>query len=197
MTFFTYFPKISYKVSNSTFSSTQPIRDITLRVKIFDTLPQDDPYLYFDYTVKENERPEDVANFYYESVNYTWLVYLSNDIIDPFTQWQKPQYDFNNFIRKKYANSAGNSDPITWAQNTLISNNIIHYRNSSNNDLIVSPDTYIYAQTFNGDFVAGDWEAVRVYDYEMDINESYRNIRLLNEKYAATAEKNLRRLLNE
>lgn len=92
--YFRYFPTITY--------DDQRVTDITRRVKINDTL-MNDPYLFLPYTLNNDDRPEDVAYYYYGDVNKVWLVYLANNIIDPYTQWTLNNEDFEKTIRKKYA----------------------------------------------------------------------------------------------
>lgn len=92
--YFKYFPTIVY--------DEQRVTDITRRVKINDTL-LNNPYLFLPYTVNNDDRPEDVAYYYYGDVNKVWLVYLANNIVDPYTQWVLKNDDFEKTIRKKYA----------------------------------------------------------------------------------------------
>jgi len=194
--YFRNFPKTSYKFANSSFEVSKVISNITLKTVILDKLSQDDPYVYYKYSIEDGERAEDVANFYYDDPFYVWLVYFANDIVDPYTQWPMTYENFSKYFRKKYASNAGSgTDPIAWGQNTLITDNIIHYKNEDTLD-IISKDTYTRAQTFDSDFVAGDWTAVRYFDYELDLNEQKRNILLVNDRYKTTAYENLRRLIN-
>jgi hypothetical protein len=95
--YFRYFPTITY--------DDQVVTDITRRVKINDTL-LNDPFLFLPYTVNNDDRAEDVAYYYYGDVNKVWLVYLANNIIDPYTQWVMNSDNFEKTIRKKYALSA-------------------------------------------------------------------------------------------
>jgi len=95
--YFKYFPTIVY--------DDQQVTDITRRVKINDTL-MNDPYLFLPYTINNDDRPEDVAYYYYGDVNKVWLVYLANNIVDPYTQWVLKNDDFEKTIRKKYELSA-------------------------------------------------------------------------------------------
>lgn len=195
--YFRYFPTTKYDVANSSFSKSELVRNITLKTRIIDQIAVDDPYLFFSYTVAEGERPETIADFYYGSVDFVWLVLMSNNIVDPYNQWPRDFEDFNAYIRKKFASQAGSVDPIEWAQNTTIDTNIVHYKNIATPTVTISADTYTRAQTFNPEFVPAEWTAVRHYEFELEQNEQYRNIQLLNESYAAAAENNLRNLLNE
>lgn len=91
--YFRYFPTIVY--------DDQQVTDITRRVKINDSLVNN-PYLFLPYTINNDDRPEDVAYYYYGDVNKVWLVYLANNIVDPYTQWVLKNEDFEKTIRKKY-----------------------------------------------------------------------------------------------
>lgn len=197
--YFKYFPKTQYKFANSSFTVEKSIQNISLKTIISDSLPQDDPYLYQRYTVKEGERAEDIAEFYYGDMGFVWLVYFANDIIDPYTQWTKSYEDFSAYFRKKYSSQSlpEGTDPMVWGQNTLRTDNIVHWKNNDDETLLLSPNSYTLAQTFDNDFVAGDWTAVRYYDYENDLNEEMRNIILVNDIYSTRVRENLIGLLNE
>lgn len=60
--------------------------DITRRFKIISDIKKN-VYAMLPYTIKDGERPEDIAYYYYGSVNYAWAVLMANDIIDPVSQW--------------------------------------------------------------------------------------------------------------
>jgi hypothetical protein len=94
--YFRYFPKIEY--------GGETVTDITRRVKVAEKL-QADPYLFLPYTVTSDDRPEDIARLYYGDVNKVWMIYLANNIIDPYTQWPLSNEKFESTIRKKYAHS--------------------------------------------------------------------------------------------
>ena len=44
---------------------------------------------FVKYTVKDNESPEEVADYFYGSFFYSWLVFLSNKIVDVHNEWPK------------------------------------------------------------------------------------------------------------
>jgi len=182
--YFTYFPKVTH--------TNKIAQNITRRVKITETLLAN-PYVYLPYVVKEEERPEDVAYFYYGTMDKVWMVYLANQIIDPYTDWPMSYDNFNNYIIAKYADQANATgyDIIAWTQDTTSNTNIIHYQNVANADIKISTDTW----TYDTSLVASEWNAIRYYDYENELNENKRNIFLINETYADEFEKELRRTL--
>jgi len=119
--YFENFPTITYE--------GQKVRDITRRNQ-FTKVVSTNPLLYLPYTVKEGQRPEDVANFYYGSTDYTWLVYVSNNIIDPYHQWPMAENDFNAYLIEKYGDKSGKvgEDVLDWTRDDNGENIIYYYR---------------------------------------------------------------------
>ena len=196
--YFRYYPQTQYAFANGSFTIEKSVKNISLKTVLKDGLSQDDPYAFLRYTVREDEKAEDIADFYYDDPAMSWLVYFANDIVDPYTQWPKTYENFTEYFRKKYASQAlpTGTDAIVWGQDTTRTDNIVHWKKTDDETILISPDSYIRAQTFNGDFVAGEWTAVRRFDYEMEENEELRNIILVNTSYAQTVLENLRSLLN-
>jgi hypothetical protein len=118
--YFDKFPIISYNGRN--------MRDLTRRVN-FIKKSIDDPYIFLPYTVEDDMRPEDVAYYYYGSTEYTWLVYLANDIIDPYHQWPLSQEKFDAYLINKYSAQSGRTgyDVISWLQDENIEENLLYY----------------------------------------------------------------------
>jgi len=75
--------------------------DITRSVKVLDSI-YNDPHLYYLYDIKQGERPDNIADRYYQDQYSDWILHLSNRIIDPYYQWYLQPEDFNAFIAKKY-----------------------------------------------------------------------------------------------
>ena len=82
--YFNKFPKILYTLDNN--RSGQLVPDILRRVKLSDTLKNNSAY-YYDYDIKDNERPEMVAHRFYKNPELHWLIMHVNDIIDPRFDW--------------------------------------------------------------------------------------------------------------
>jgi hypothetical protein len=119
--YFENFPTIEYE--------GQRVRDITRR-NSFTKLVSTNPLLFLPYTVREGERPEDIANFYYGSTDYVWLVYISNNIIDPYHQWPMAEADFNNYLIEKYGEQSGRigEEVVDWTKEDNGENIIYYYR---------------------------------------------------------------------
>lgn len=107
--YFEKFPVITYANNKAI--------DITERVVFANnTISNPDAFQYYD--LSNYERTDQLANRYYEDSFYTWLIYLSNKITDPYYEWYLTEEQFNEFIIKKYGS-------IENAQNK-----IMHYRNN-------------------------------------------------------------------
>lgn len=179
--YFKYFPKITYQ--------NQTVTDITRRAKIRSIL-RNSPYVLLPYTVENEFRPEDVAFYYYGSVDYTWIVYFSNDIIDPYTDWVMPQDVFENHLTKKYqtnrnlaeTNDGFSGTVIEWTkrQSEGVTDNIVYYVNTDDDTLKLSPDSHTRS---DWNTIAAQWRPVRVYEHENILNENKRQIELIDKRY--------------
>jgi hypothetical protein len=120
MKYFENFPLIDYQ--------GRRVRDISRRSS-FLTAIQNNPYLYYPYTIKANERAEDIADAYYGSVDFVWLIYLANNIIDPYHEWPMDENTFNDYLVDKYTEQSGETgeDVIDWIRDEANDQNIIYY----------------------------------------------------------------------
>jgi hypothetical protein len=120
MKYFENFPLIEYE--------GRKVRDISRRASFIKAL-SNNPYVYYPYTVSEGERAESVAQFYYGSVDYVWLVYMANNIIDPYHEWPMDPQTFNEFLVEKYTEESGEvgEDVIDWTRDEGNDDNIIFY----------------------------------------------------------------------
>ena len=120
MKYFENFPDIVYEGKR--------VKDITRRAEFIKSV-SNNPYLHLPYTVKEGERPEDVANFYYGSPDYVWLVLMANNMTDPYHDWPLSTNEFHDFIIEKYTEVSGETgqDVIDWTQSDETEDNIVYY----------------------------------------------------------------------
>jgi hypothetical protein len=75
--------------------------DITRRVKLNDAT-RAVTTLFSPYTVPPTARSDHIADAYYDDPTYDWLIYLTNEIVDPYYGWYLDDYKFNYFIEEKY-----------------------------------------------------------------------------------------------
>ena len=74
-------------------------RRVTLREDIFQGLT-----FFTKYSIKGDDRPDNVANKVYENPSLDWLILLANNITHIPTEWPMSQYDFDKFMLEKYDN---------------------------------------------------------------------------------------------
>jgi len=285
----TYFSKFPSMVYNNITCA-----DITRRVKIVDQYLRI-PNSYYSYEIQNHERPDLVAELFYNDSYYDWLIYLTNNTIDPFYSWYLDNDEFNGFIKSKYGsiesaikqtvfyrnNWYNDSSEITpsFFNNTLdqrlkkyytpnfgINTKIISYKRKSEdwvvntNKLMVWDVSYTSGNSFtvgeiidikyNAEIVGGAeivssnttsitiqhvsgitntsvyivgessgsnanltssvttienitdeeavfWERISVYDYENELNESRKNINLMESSFALPVAEKLIEVLGE
>lgn len=145
------------------------IRNIMLKSAFIGELNLGDTAFY-TYEVKDGERPTTVAFNYYDSIDYVWLVFLSNQITDPYFEWPLSSLELDAHIIKKYGS-------IETAQQT-----IVEYKNIYDDYDITTLDTFQYYQQNN--IATDSLTPVYAYDKEVDLNEKRRNIQLIPNSFA-------------
>jgi len=91
-----YFKKFPLTIYNDV-----PAINILRRVD-FNTKVRDFFTAFYSFTVKSGERLETVAFDYYDDQDLDWLIYHTNDIMDPYHDVVLDFEDFEETIKKKY-----------------------------------------------------------------------------------------------
>lgn len=117
--YFEKFPLTTY--------SNNEVVDITKRVAILEKVSRN-PYIFYPYDITDEERADQFSTRYYEDPYKSWILYLTNKIVDPYYEWYLSENELLGLIEKKYGS-------IYNAQTK-----IKHYRNNweSQDDLSVS-----------------------------------------------------------
>jgi len=182
--YFKPFPKIDYDLKKN--GKSNSLTNITLRFKVQEALLSQSA-IYYDYQVQEEDRPDIVAELYYQDSTLDWLILIVNDIIDTQFEWPKEQYSLDKFIRQKYGSiseaqgTVHHYEKILNAQSTLADGTVVPERTVK-----IDQTTY---NSLAGDTLQGETGFVKVrkevsaYQYEQDLNDERRNIKLLDEVY--------------
>lgn len=163
--YFSNFPRVNY--------GGVPMRNIMLKSDFIKELFQNST-VFYDYLLQEGDRPTTVAFNYYGSVDYAWLVILSNSIIDPYFEWPLTQEEFDSFIIKKYGS-------IQEAKSLILEYRL--FQDNKVTSFSITPDTYNYAYDQNG---RGFFVPIYAYEKEFETNESRKRIKLVESTYAPT-----------
>lgn len=152
-TYYSYFPTVVH--------TDETIRNIMLRTKASDYV-RANPKVFLPYVVEDDLRAEDVAAFYYGSMEYTWLIYWANNIIDPYTDWVMNDENFHRYLHQKYLPAVERfyvdndyvdadyveerditeQDVIEFTQNSTIYENIVEFRMYEDETATMSPETF-------------------------------------------------------
>tara|TARA_Y100000389_G_C17234568_1_gene399886 strand:+ start:15 stop:533 length:519 start_codon:yes stop_codon:yes gene_type:complete len=108
--------------------------------------------------VNDGETAEQVAYNYYGSTKYHWIVLLSNNIVNVVDEWPKGSRQLADYVTDKYGSNNGTD--------------VHHYVESDDSDIIVDWNATRLAN--------GEIKAVTNTDYETDLNETKRQIYLLD-----------------
>ena len=178
--YFSYLPNVYVRTSSYRKSNVDPYslaKNIFRRIKIREEL--DDVILGFQqYTVKNNQRPDEVALDAYGDMKLDWVVLLCNNIINVYNEWPMSEDELERYIDSEYEEEA---DSIHhWVTQKIT--------DTKGRTLI--RDGRIVSENFNytrpdGTAIPKD-ELVRpisVYDYESEKNDYKRNIYLLRKEY--------------
>jgi hypothetical protein len=104
MSYFTQFPDLLYPSQtpnrNSSFDYVR-VKNLFKRAKIREDFFQN-ATVFDRYNIMGDMRPDQVADKLYNNPQLDWVVLLSNNIINVRNEWPLTQYDFNNYVNRKY-----------------------------------------------------------------------------------------------
>jgi hypothetical protein len=91
--YFSKFPVISY--------ANNLVRNISERVSILHTQLVD-PNNYYPLEIKDATRADSLAQAIYQDPYMDWLLYINNNVLDPYYQWHLNVDEFTAYIQDKY-----------------------------------------------------------------------------------------------
>jgi len=213
--FFKYYPKTFYTSNNDT-TGLESVTNLITRFKFEETIKQNSAAFY-KYNIQDSDTPEIIADKYYNDVEKHWVILLFNDIIDPQWDWPLKSNEIIDYIDKKYtANGAANTTVQTGLAWALSQNNVQAYfkiitttafdGTQKVDRLQVDANTYanIAATTTSYTTQAGESVTVTVtketqtfYDYEINLNESKREIKILKSNFVDAIDKEFKRVITQ
>ena len=91
--YFEKFPIINYANSQ--------VVDITRRTVLLNRVSKN-PYVYYPYELVDEERADQFSSRYYGDPYQSWIIYLTNNITDPYYEWYLTESQLYDFCEKKY-----------------------------------------------------------------------------------------------
>lgn len=105
--YFSFFPKIEYD-ANCGESGTNPAMiaatDITRRFRLLPSILSR-AVLFYTYWVRDDERPDIVAEKFYHNSKLDWLVLMTNQVADPLWKWPLGYNHLMSYIQTKYGSA--------------------------------------------------------------------------------------------
>ena len=177
--YFHAFPTLPYDTDGTMPNKYQTVRNIMNRTKIKDTV-KDDLAAYYPYFVKDGERPDILSYNYYGTIAYAYLILLFNNIIDPQFDWPMNTIDFENYIIAKYGNveaALGQTKFYYQIIRAEVPKTEIQERKEE--------VKFVVDETTYNALGEGSRKKITAYDYEAQINDNKRYIRLISKDLIA------------
>lgn len=162
MEHFRYYPTVEYL--------DQIVTNICVRGRVRDSV-LNNTFIYYRHTVADFERPDIIASKYYGNASYTWAIFYANDIFDPIADWPLTDQQFVKVVAKKY----GSVPKALITPHHYLLDNQYEIDKPTYEDVNLSADRK---------------KMITQYDYEHDLNESKRQIKIIDAVF-------IRQLTNE
>ena len=140
---------------------------------------------YYPYRIKEFERPDIIAHQYYGSSDYTYLIFLANQIQDPLYDWPLFGDELKKFIEEKYGSIDSARTGIHHYEKILRSGS----NATADTSKILEKVAIVNKETYD---VLSETERKIIYNYDYEImkNNEKKEIVLIDNTYS-------RQIMNE
>jgi hypothetical protein len=222
MKYFESFPSLTYTFDKNTVN-IQAVKNIFARNSFLREI-KDNVNLSYEYSIKDSDTPEIIAFKEYGDAYRSWIILLFNNIINPHYDWPLKTDALDTYIKNKYNQTLEEALSTINHYEKIITKTQIYQGSILNRTVETTlAGEYDYNFTTNtltpatlpgvadtsliiGDetlqfdtytlHILTEVKAVSNYQTEVDINESKRNIRILNTEYVQTVEKQFKELMS-
>jgi hypothetical protein len=101
MAYFSKFPVLQYPVRDGDTFRYVFVANILRRVALSEDIKGSDG-AFVEYSIKDGERPEHIAERVYGDASFHWLVLMTNNIIDPYHGWYKSGSAIEDYVQNKH-----------------------------------------------------------------------------------------------
>jgi hypothetical protein len=171
MSYFSYLPKIQYNITGSKYGETTTARDIFIRNLIKQNVIE--KAIGFDeHTIGDTERPDTTSYLVYGHVKYDWIIFLTNQMFNPYFDWPLSSQDFTKMIKGKYGSTERAKKQIHEYRQ------IIEEKTDTTTlkEVIIDKDAYNILSD-------PDRKRITKYDIEFKRNEANRRIKIIDRQY--------------
>ncbi len=184
--YFSQVPNLEYvdrTPGEKTISAYKTVKNLFKRAKLREDIFSDLTY-FTKYQVVGDERPDNVAEKFYDDPTLDWVILLANNITNIQTEWPLSENSFNNFLIDKYGSQVGISS-------------IHHYECTGVKDtlgVVIAPEGLTidkdYSVTYYDQYASAGIvtatnlaETITNYNYESKLQDEKRNIFVLKPEY--------------
>lgn len=171
--YFSFFPIIEYDIYKN--GETNTVLDLTRRFRIREAVMKRSINFY-DYVLKEEERADILANRIYGDPKLDWLIFMINDVFDPYWEWPMGYYDFNEYVKGRYGSLENAMETIHHYEHIVQPEEM--WQGVRIPERVVWVDVTAYHT-----IPESDRRQVDCYTQEQRMNEKRRNIKLLAASY--------------
>ena len=196
--YFSYVPDFEYvsRLPDAKISDYITVKNLFKRGELRPDIFQD--LATFDkYQIMGDDRPDNVANDFYQDPTLDWLVLICNNIVNIQTEWPLMQRDFERFLLDKYGTHTALQDTHHYeTQEIKNSKGVVMLAEGLE---VESDMTFSYydwwLDTQQNITNANTVTAVTNYQYEEKIEDAKRNIYLLKTRYIGVVIDDLEELM--
>jgi hypothetical protein len=205
--FFDTFPRIPYNIQGKRLTNYQTVTNIFFRVRVLREV-LNNISSYYEHLIMEGDTPEILAEKVYGNSEAHWVILMANDIVDPQYDWPLGYNAFQKYIINKYGSvenakttyhhyekvikrEESKSGVISEFRYVVNSSNVAsemsisvpydHYGNladvqdvDATNNIEIGTGTVIEV-TYR--------DRITNYDYEAELNEAKRSIKIIKPEY--------------
>jgi hypothetical protein len=177
MFLFSPYPTVNYRIPNT--NTIVPVTNITKRFAVTNFL-NNSKATFDEYYIQDGERADIIAYEYYGDQTLDWLIFLVNEIHDPYFQWALSEDRFKSYMIQKYGS-------LAYAYQTVHHYEKIIQQQSEINDggvtRIIPEKTLTVDFTTYNSLIASERKVLSIYDHENNMNDNNRHIYLLDLNY--------------
>jgi hypothetical protein len=205
--YFNFFPKVLYTTDSNT---GDVVNNIISRFN-FEEKFKNNTAVCYEYDIQDSDTPEIIASKIYKDPEKHWIVLLFNDIVDPQFDWPMDYRTLISFINNKYSTSANvGQSGSSWAQShthayyKIETRTTIRTNTITVNKIEVDANTYANVASSSSNVTLADGYVITIstskesqsyYDYELELNEAKRKIKLLKPEFVNSVEEEFRRVV--
>lgn len=210
--YFSYFPQTYYNLDTNK-TNVDVVTNILSKFS-FENSFKNNSVVYYEYVVTDGETPEMLAHQIYGSSEKHWIILSLNDIVNPLVDWPIEQNSLIKLIDKKYesfANTANGFTGLEWSRENIHSRykTDTQYNLQTNESfettIQIDADTFANVSNSSSNYTLSDGKTIRIdtvkytktyYEYEVEQNESKREIKLLKPEFVPIVEEEFRKVFS-